>query len=49
MVIFITLFFGALGYFVYSSKREFSLIDESLLDESNNDDDFSKELEDLFI
>ncbi len=48
MIIPITLLFGALGYLFYASKTEL-LIDDCLLENTKDNDDMYKDLEDLFI
>ena len=49
MILPTTLFFGALGYLFYTSKKELSLDDDSPLENSKDNDDLYKDLEDLFI
>ena len=49
MIIPITILFGAIGYFVYKSKEEVSLIDDLHVKESEVEEDSYKDLEDLFI
>ena len=52
MIIPFTIFFGAVGYLYYKSKKEVSLIELDQFDASNEqieDDDLYKDLEDLFI
>ena len=51
MIIPITLLFGALGFFIYNSKDEITLVNEKSINtkSEHNDDDLYKELEDLFI
>ena len=49
MILPTTLFFGALGYLFYKSKKEHSLNDEVLLENLKDNDDLYKDLEDLFI
>ena len=51
MIIPLTLLFGALGYFYYKSKDEVPLVEDDLLDMSNEqiEDDLYKDLKDLFI
>ena len=48
MILPTTLFFGALGYLIYTSKKELSL-DEPPLENTKENDDLYKDLEDLFI
>jgi len=43
------LLLGVIGYLFYTSKKELSLDDHSLLENSKENDDFNKDLEDLFI
>ena len=49
MILPTTLLFGALGYFFYTSKKELSLDDDSSIENSKDNDDLYKDLEDLFI
>ena len=49
MILPTTLLFGALGYLFYTSKKELSLDNDSTLDNSKDNDDLYKDLEDLFI
>ena len=49
MILPTTLFFGALGYLFYTSKKELSLDDDSPLENSKDNDDLYEDLEDLFI
>ena len=49
MILPTTLFFGALGYLFYTSKKELSLDDDSTLETSKDNDDLYEDLEDLFI
>ena len=49
MILPTTLFFGALGYLFYASKKELSLDDVAPLENSKENDDLYKDLEDLFI
>ena len=44
-----TILFGALGYLIYTSKKELSLDDDALLENLKENDDLYKDLEDLFI
>ena len=48
MIILITLLFGALGYLFYTSKTEL-IIDDCPIENSEENDDMYKDLEDLFI
>ncbi len=47
MVILLTLIFCSLGYLMYASKHEVSLMDEPLKDQVKNEADSFKELEDI--
>ena len=49
MILPTTLFFGALGYLFYTSKKELSLNDDDPLENLKDNDDLNKYLEDLFI
>ena len=49
MILPTTLFFGALGYLIYTSKKELSLNDDATLENLKEHDDLYKDLEDLFI
>ena len=49
MILPTTLLFGALGYLFYTSKKELSLDYDSTLENSKDNDDLYKDLEDLFI
>ena len=49
MILPTTLFFGAIGYLFYTSKKELSLHDDVPLENSKENDDLYKDLEDLFI
>ena len=49
MILPTTLLFGALGFLFYISKKELSEDDYSFLENSEENDDLYKELEDLFI
>ena len=49
MILPTTLLFGALGYLFYTSKKELYLDDDSPLENSKDNDDLYKDLEDLFI
>ena len=49
MILPITLLFGALGYLIYSSKKELTLDYDVPLENSKEIDDLYKDLEDLFI
>ena len=49
MILPTTLLLGALGYLFYTSKKELSLDDENPLENSKENDDLYKDLEDLFI
>ena len=49
MILPTTLLFGALGYLLYTTKKELPLDDDASLEKSNKNDDLYKGLEDLFI
>ena len=49
MILPTTLLLGALGYLFYTSKKELSLGDDAPLENSEENDDLYKDLEDLFI
>ena len=49
MLILFALFFCALGYIIKSYKNKITLMDESLLDKPENDDNLFKDLDDLFV
>ena len=49
MILPTTLLFGALGYLIYTSKKEILLDDDALLENLKENDDLYKDLEDLFI
>ena len=49
MILPATLLFGALGYLVYTSKKELSLDHHNLVENQKENDDLYKDLEDLFI
>jgi len=49
MILPTTILFGALGYLIYTSKKELSLNDDPHLENSIENDDLYKDLEDLFI
>ena len=49
MILPTTLLFGAIGYLIYTSKKELSLNDDPHLENSIENDDLYKDLEDLFI
>ena len=49
MILPTTLLLGALGYLIYTSKKELSLDYDSPLENSQEIDDLYKDLEDLFI
>ncbi len=49
MILPTTLLFGALGYLIYTSKKELSLDYDAPLENSKEIDDLYKDLEDLFI
>ena len=49
MILPTTLLLGALGYLVYTSKKELSLDHNELIENQKENDDLYKDLEDLFI
>ena len=49
MILPTTLLLGALGYLFYTSKKELPLEDDAPLENSKENDDLYKDLEDLFI
>ena len=49
MIIPTTILLGALGYLFYTSKKELSLYEDASLENSKENDDLYKDLEDLFI
>ena len=49
MILPTVLLFGTLGYLFYTSKKELSLDNDSTLENSKDNDDIYKDLEDLFI
>jgi len=49
MILPTTLLFGALGYLIYTSKKELTLDYNASLENSKEIDDLYKDLEDLFI
>jgi len=49
MILPTTLLFGALGYLIYTSKKELSLDNDVPVENSKEKDDLYKDLEDLFI
>ncbi len=49
MILPTTLLLGALGYLIYSSKKELSLYHHELMENQKENDDLNKDLEDLFI
>ena len=49
MILPTTLLFGALGYLIYTSKKELSLDHHVLKENQKEYDDLYKDLEDLFI
>ena len=49
MILPTTLLLGALGYLFYTSKKELSLNHHVPLENSTEDNEFYKDLEDLFI
>ena len=49
MILPITILFGAIGYLVYTSKKEVLLDHNVTSEDSIENDDLYKDLEDLFI
>ena len=49
MILPTTLLLGALGYLFYTSKKELSLDQQSIIENQKETDDLYKDLEDLFI
>ena len=49
MILSTTLLFGAIGYLLYTSKKEFSKEIHNSTDNQKESDDLYKDLEDLFI
>ena len=49
MILPTTLLLGALGYLFYTSKKELSLDQHDSIENKKVNDDFYKDLEDLFI
>ena len=49
MILQTTLLLGALGYLLYTSKKELSLDHHELIENQKENDDLYKDLEDLFI
>ena len=49
MILPTTLLLGVLGYLFYTSKKDLSLDDYDHLENSKENDDLYKDLEDLFI
>ena len=49
MILPTTILLGALGYLFYNSKKELSLDDDATLENSKENEDLYKDLEDLFI
>ena len=49
MILPTTLFFGALGYLFYASKKELSLDHHEPVENQKENDDLYDDLEDLFI
>ena len=49
MILPTTLLLGALGYFFYSSKKEFTVDHNDPIETPQENDDLYKDLEDLFI
>ena len=49
MILPTTLLFGAIGYLIYTSKKELSIDHHELIENQKENDDLYKDLEDLFI
>ena len=49
MILPTTLLLGAIGYLFYTSKKELSLDQDDPIENSQENDDLYKDLEDLFI
>ena len=49
MILPTTLLFGALGYLIYTSKKELSIDHHNTTENQKEADDLYKDLEDLFI
>ena len=49
MILPTTLLFGALGYLIYTSKKELSIDHHNTTENHKETDDLYKDLEDLFI
>ena len=49
MILPTTILLGALGYLIYTKKKELSLDHNDSLENSKENDDLYKDLEDLFI
>ena len=49
MILTTTLLLGALGYLLYTSKKELSVDHNDLIENQKENDDLYKDLEDLFI
>ena len=49
MILPTTLLLGALGYLLYTSKKELSLDHHDLIENKKENDDLYKDLDDLFI
>ena len=49
MILPTTLLFGALGYLIYTSKKELSIVQNNTTESEKENDDLYKDLEDLFI
>ncbi len=49
MILPTTLLLGALGYIFYTSKKELSIDRHNHIENQKENDDLSKDLEDLFI
>ena len=49
MILPTTLLLGALGYLIYTSKKEISIDQHDLIENQKETDDLYKDLKDLFI
>ena len=49
MILPTSILLGALGYLIYTSKKELSLDHHELIENQKENDDLYKDLEDLFI
>ena len=49
MILSTTIFFGVLGYLIYTSKKEISIEYDASLEIEKENDDLFEDIEDLFI